>query len=944
MIRFFPVVILLSFLTIIANAQIATVSGVLVDKSDGTPVASATVQLLLKRDSSQKRLSVTDSNGNFEIKGLLNGIYSLTISSIGYKKIKQQVLINGDKNLGALTIAKQQGKELEDVTVVAKEPPVVQKGDTIQYAASQYKTNPDATAEDLVGKMPGITVDNAGNVTAHGDQVKSVTVDGKKFFGDDVTAALRNLPAEVIDKIQVFDKLSDQAAFTGFDDGNSVRAINIVTKPNMRNGRFGRFFAGYGDDGRYNIGGNINFFHGDRRISFVGLFNNINQQNFSSVDLLGFNNNTRGGRGGAAVPSVGPQSGITATNAFGINYDDMWGKKLEVQASYFFNNGDVNNNEVSFIQTIKDSSTTLNENQTTASNAKNYNHRINLRFDYKIDSANLITVTPVLSFQKNHSLTTLNGLYYYTSVDTPNNTIASNTNANANGYNLANNILYRHAFHKKGRTVSLNLGTTLTKNDGNTFLQSLTQYFPGTAIPINDSVDQVTYNNTNGYQLSANIAYTEPIGKKGQLQLNYSPGYSKNNAVTNVYQFDDTISKYSQFDTSLSNKFDNTVTTQTAGITYRIGSRDNILAVGVSYQYTLLNSDKIFPFNSVINEPFNNVLPNLMFRKKISSKGTLRILYRASPSQPTVSQLQNVINNSNPLFITEGNPALKQQVGNTLSTRYTYTNTDKGTSFFANVYVQQYNNYVGNSSFTATKDSLFAGDTLYKSGAQITKPVNLNGYVSLRSFLTYGFPVKLIKSNVNINAGLTWTRNPLINEFVTSATNSYVYSTGVVVASNVSQYVDFTLSYSAGYNVAKNDSDSKLNNNYFTQTADIKFNLLSKKGWFINNDLSNQSYMGLSSGFNQNYWLWNVAIGRKFLADQRGELKLSGFDLLKQNKSISRTQSQNYIEDDQNLVLTQYFMLTFTYKLKTFGTLPTQGGNRGGGGRFPRQGGGSPSF
>ena len=236
--------------------------------------------------------------------------------------------------------------------MVAKTPPVQQKGDTIQYNASQYKTNPDATAEDLVGKMPGITVDNSGTVTAHGDQVKSVTVDGKKFFGDDATAALRNLPAEVIDKIQVFDKLSDQAQFTGFDDGNSVRAINIVTKPNMRNGRFGRLFAGYGTDGRYNVGGNVNFFHGDRRLSFVGLFNNINQQNFSSQDLLGFsNNNNRGGRGGG-VPSVGAQSGINTTNAFGINYTDMWGKKLEVQASYFFNNGSMNNNEISNIQTL----------------------------------------------------------------------------------------------------------------------------------------------------------------------------------------------------------------------------------------------------------------------------------------------------------------------------------------------------------------------------------------------------------------------------------------------------------------------------------------------------------------------------------------------------------------------------------------------------------------
>jgi hypothetical protein len=946
--KFVPVMILFSFLTGIASAQTSILKGKVIDNADNSAMVGATVQLISQTDSSKSQLVVTDNNGAFEFNGLLNNTYTLIITSIGYGKIQQSVIINDNsgKDLGTFNMSKSQGKELSDVVLVAKTPPVQQKGDTIQYNASQYKTNPDATAEDLIGKMPGITVDNTGTVTAHGDQVKSVMVDGKKFFGDDATAALRNLPAEVIDKIQVFDKLSDQAAFTGFDDGNSVRAINIVTKPNMRTGSFGRMFVGYGSDGRYNAGGNVNFFNGDRRISFVGLFNNINQQNFSSQDLLGFNNSTRGGRGGSSVPSVGPQAGINTTNAFGINYTDMWGKKLEVQGSYFFNNGSMKNRDSSNIKTLLTNDSAQFENQTTVSNSNNSNNRINLRFDYRIDSANLITVTPVLSFQNNRSFTNIDGIYYSKVVDSPNNTLLSNANANASGYNITNSILYRHAFAKKGRTISLNLTTGFTKNDGNSYLQTQTNFYSDSMLPVSDSVNRYAGNNTNGYQLSANLAYTEPIGRKGQLQLNYSPSYSKNHANTSVYDFDNVLKKYSEFDTSLSNLFDNSVTTQSVGATYRIGTRDNMFAVGVSYQNAMLNSIKIFPFSSTINESFNNVLPNLMFRKKLSSRANLRILYRASTSPPSVNQLQNVINNSNPLFVTEGNPALKQQTGNTLSTRYTFTNTEKGNSFFANVYVQQYNNYIGNATFIATKDSLFANDTLYKKGAQISKPVNLNGYVSLRSFLTYGLPVNFIKSNVNFNGGLTWSRNPVVIEGVSSITNTYAYTTGMVIASNISQYVDFTLSYSAGFNIARNNVDSQLNNNYFTQTAAVKFNLLTKTGWFVNNDLSNQSYRGLTNGFNQSYWLWNVAIGKKFLQDQRGELKVSAFDILKQNKSISRTITANYIEDDQNLVLTQYFMLTFTYKLKTFGTVPIQkgDGHNNGNGRFRGQGNNVPAF
>ena len=205
------------------------------------------------------------------------------------------MLDNGVTDLGTINLLKQ-GKELADVTVVSKAPPVIQKGDTAQFSASQFKVNPDATTEDLIKKMPGITVDRNGTVTAQGEQVRKVTIDGKDFFGDDASAALKNLPSEVVDKIQVFDRLSDQAQLTGFDDGNSQKSINVVTKSGIKNGQFGRLYAGYGTDERYAAGGNISFFKGDRRISLVGNFNNINQQNFGSQDLLGLTSSA-----GAAV-------------------------------------------------------------------------------------------------------------------------------------------------------------------------------------------------------------------------------------------------------------------------------------------------------------------------------------------------------------------------------------------------------------------------------------------------------------------------------------------------------------------------------------------------------------------------------------------------------------------------------------------------------------------
>jgi hypothetical protein len=266
-----------------------------------------------------------------------------------------------------------------------------------------------------------------------------------------------------------------------------------------------------------------------------------------------------------------------------------------------------------------------------------------------------------------------------------------------------------------------------------------------------------------------------------------------------------------------------------------------------------------------------------------------------------------------------GNPKLDQQYTHILSGRYTYTNTQKGQSFFANVFVQRANDYVANATYTAATDSLLApGIVLYK-GSQITKPVNLDGYWSFRSFFTYGQPIKFIKSNVNLNAGFTYSKVPGLVNNVSTVSNTYTYSTGIVIASNISERIDFNVSYNANFNTVKNTVQPQLNQNYITQSAGVQVNLLSKSGWFLQNDISNQTYSGLSEGFNQSFWLWNAGVGKKFLKDRRGELKLTVFDLLKQNQSITRTVGDSYVQDVQNLVLKQYFMMTFTYSLKNFG-------------------------
>jgi uncharacterized membrane protein YgcG len=924
--------------------QAQSVKGRLLDLVDNKPLPGATLQLRSVKDSTNRFNGVSDSKGDFLFSNISKDSFYLQVSYIGYENFKQFVVVTDsipNVDLGSLFVPKET-KEIGGVTVTAKTPPAQQKGDTLQLNASQYKVNPDATTEDLIKKMPGITVDKDGTVTAQGEQVKKITIDGRDFFGDDATAALRNLPSEVVDKIQVFDRLSDQAQFTGFDDGNSQKSINIVTKSGIKNGQFGRIYAGGGTHDTYSAGGNVSFFKENRRISLVGNFNNINQQNFASQDLLGVTSsgggNNRGGGnfggGGGGRPggnrggggnfgggggenfSVGQQSGINKTNSFGINFSDKWGKKADVTGSYFFNNSNNANENSSRTETLGEN---LFNNQNSFSQSRNYNHRINLRLEYKLDSSNSLIISPSLNFQRNESLSQSSENFVYGATDTA-STSVSNRDVARNGFNLRNNILYRHSFAKRGRTFSAGFNTTFNRNDGETYSVSNYRFFNNGLIT--DSIqNQFTDNPTNGYNLSANISYTEPLNAKSQLQFNYSPSYSKSKADQQTYFYDALGGKYSEFVTALSNKFDNTTTTHNGGVTYRLGNnRDNQFSVGVSLQHSKLESDRIFPTATNVDKTFTNILPNLQWRKKISAKSSFNLFYRANTNFPSVTQLQDVVNNSNELRKSMGNPDLKQSYTHFLSGRYTFTNTQKGQVFFANIFLQAQQDYISSAVYTATLgDSVIAPGNILKRGAQLTKPVNLDGYKSFRSFFTFSQPVKFIKSNINLSTGFSYSKLPALINNVTSMTDNYTFTTGVVVASNISEFVDFNLSYNANFNTAKSNAQNGTTTRYINQAAGLQMNLLSKSGWFLQNDINNQTYSGLGDGFNQSFWLWNAGIGKKFLKKKEAELKLTVFDLLKQNQSISREVTSTYITDSQSKVLQQYFMLTFTYSLKNFG-------------------------
>lgn len=538
--------------------------------------------------------------------------------------------------------------------------------------------------------------------------------------------------------------------------------------------------------------------------------------------------------------------------------------------------------------------------------------------EYKIDSNNTLIIAPNFSYQDNESVSLQSGANR-TAKGIILNSTENTRRSNLAAYNFRNDITFRHAFAKRGRAFTISLNSGLNRRNSEVKLDAITGFADSTDFLVVDTVRQLTTSLTKGYNVSPGVSYTEPIGKKGQLQLNYNHQFTKNTADQENNFYDKASGQYSRFDTSLSNFFENTITARIAGISYRLGDQQNQFSAGVNYQGTTLNSQQRFPVIANVNKNFSNFLPNLQYRRNFSKQANLRVMYRASVNAPSVNQLQNVINNSNPLFISIGNPQLDQSYTHFLTARYNITNTVKGTSFFAGVFLQKVNNYITNATSIATQDSLLSKAIVLRKGAQVSQPENLDGYKSARGFITYGIAIKPIKSNLNLNVGMNYSRTPGLINKVRNYSNNYNYSAGITIASNISEFIDFNLNYAANFNRVVNTIQPQLNNKYYYHNTGIRLNLLTKSGWFLLNDITNQLYSGLADGFNQSFWLWNISGGKKFLKDKRGELKLSVFDLLKENQSIARNVTDSYVEDVQTDVLQQYLMLTFTYTLRNFG-------------------------
>ncbi|EIM77213.1 hypothetical protein A3SI_08034 [Nitritalea halalkaliphila LW7] len=879
--------------------------------------------------------TVTGANGEFSIQRPWVREVKLSISFIGYERFEKVLGIRDGLELGTIVL-KEDSKVLGEVVVEGQVYVGEVRGDTTSFSASAFKTRENAEAEDLIRKLPGVTIQN-GQIQARGENVQKVLVDGREFFGSDPFLALRNLPADVIDRVEILDQQNDQSRLTGFDDGNYSRTINIVLREDRRQGVFGRVYGGYGTDDRYSTGGNINFFKGTRRISVIGLFNNINQQNFASEDLGGVSGGGGGGRGGNNPFGASNDNGIITTNSVGINYSDRLGEKANLTASYFFNNSANNLLRLTNRELILGGGDRQFYEETLLNNSRSNNHRVNARLEYDINERHAIISTPNIRFSRNFNLGDREALNSAADLS-PLSGLRSVTDNKNTSYNVSNNLVYRYKFDKRGRTLSTTIFTAFNQRDQ---LDELIARNTDFIRDIRDTLNQETIGLTEGFNYRATVQFTETLGEKSLLTLSYQVANNKTSADQQTFAMEPEIG-IMVLDTALSNVFDNRFVVQrpSAGIRFNAGSWN--INASLDYQYAVQDNESLFPTERVFNQSFSNFLPQVNAQYRNREKGnSLRIRYRTSTNEPSVNQLQNVIDNSNPLLLRVGNPDLGQAFTHNVFANYSKINIEKSRTFFVFLFASVTEDFIGSSTTVVRQDTLINGEVPLRPGGQLIQPVNLDGQIRSRLFTTFGSPIKKLKSQFNSNTSVSFNRTPGLINGERNLNDNIDLTQGITLTSNISKDVDFTIGTSGTYTIVNSSLQQNLNNNFYIQNSNIRLYYSPNNGkLYVSNVVNNSLFRGLSEGLDQSVWLWNIEFGYRFLKENRGELRLIIFDLLGQNQAIAREVNDISVTDTFTRVLTRYGLLNFTYNIGNF-KAPTRQPAQSpfGGGRPPFTGG-----
>ena len=888
-------------LTVVAQSNYE-VNGTVRDSS-GLSVIAATVKLRSAKDSLFTR---TNANGAFSFKGVKSGQFTLSITSLGFQSALRKYVYNegeGSLALGIINL-KNSTKQLNEV-VISGTPTVTVKEDTLEFRAADYKLKDDAQVEDLLRKLPGVEVDKDGNVKAQGKAVTRVRVNGKDFFGGDVKTATQQLPANLIDKIQLIDDYGDQANFTGVKEGDPEKILNIQIRPDKNNGYLTQGKIGQGNEGRYQGNISVNVFNKTQQISVQGNLNNTNTSLFSfsgggggaRVQLGG------GGGGGNARVTVGGGNaggdGLTRVVSLGVNYRDEWSKKLTSYGNYSYAN---RNNEVlrsTQQQNINATGFLLN-NQNSTSNTSTINHRFNWNLEYKIDSVNYLKVTPYFNLGQSNgtSASTFAFLQDGTSL------ISNGNNGGISSSETPNfgaDALFNHRFGKRGRTASVNL--SLSKNNTtqeNDAINQTTAF--GAAIPVYQR--QIVSNNNTNTTTRSGISYIEPLSRTESLEFNWNfslADYQNGRTTLGTNTPGGVLTTVA----SQSNDYTYSFMTNRLGMNYRVTQKKYNYSLGLGVQPSLLSGTSVSNQTSYRRTALN-LIPVLRYSYNFSKTKEFNASYNGRNNEPSFNQLQPVTDVSNPQFPVVGNPNLKAEFSHNINIRYNNFNFEKGDVWFTNF------------SVNLTENKIVSNSVFLPGNKIETRYLNTNGFYSVNGFYTWSKPFAERKYTLSINGFANYSNN--IN-FVNDQKNigkNLIISQGANFQLNPAKWIE--LNPGVNYTANKNTYSISAQQNTKVSTWNLTFNgkAYIRKTWILGADFTKALNKGYTSAFSVNPFIMNTYLEKQFLKNNAASLRFQIFDVYNENTSISRSVTANSINDTRSNRLARYAMLTFSLKLQKF--------------------------
>lgn len=882
------------------------VTGSVVEQGSDTPIEQATVRLLNVKDSAMVRGVVSARNGSFTLKNVKKGSYLLHITFIGYDPLYQPLQITGKKNpvnVGKLELS-DGAIELGEAVVIGKAPEVTVRNDTVEYNADSYKVTEGSVLEDLLKKMPGVEVDSEGKITVNGKEVKKVMVDGKEFFSDDPKVASKNLPAKMIDKLQVLDKKSDMAQMTGFDDGEEETVINLTVKPGMKQGWFGNAYGGYGSKDRYEGNAMVNRFVNNDQITFMGGANNTNNMGFSDLASTMFSGM---GGGGGRRGGFGAGSGITSSGNAGLNFSkEFKPDKLTLGGNTRYSHSDNDARSKSDRQNILPGDSSSYDNSEAMSRTKSDNFGVDFRLEWKPDTMTQLIFRP--SFSLSHSMN--DNFSDATTLDNERDTVNTNKSSNyseSNGYNLNASINFSRKLNNKGRVFS----ATLSGGNSNSYSDGMNRsdivYFNQTDALKNSIIDQRSRYDNKGFNYRAYVSWVEPIGHNNFIQATYSISQRKQEALKNVYN-QDADGIYNVLDSAYSQSYRNNFISQRASLSFKSQRAKFNYTIGLNLDPSYSSSENFVGDTTLskITRKVVNLSPMAQFNYMFDKRTNLRIMYNGRTSQPSMTQLQPVADISDPTNITIGNPDLNPRYTNNVFIRFQQFTPEKQRAFM----IMANGSYIINDivSYTSYNQETGVKTTTYK---------NVNGNYSGNVRMMLNTPLKNKKFSINSMTMASFANsNGYINEEKNTNRNLILSERGGIDFR--SSYLDLGVNGNIRYNATSNSLQKENNQNTFNYGAGGYTTIYLPLNFKIESDVNWSTNSGYGDGFKQNEVLWNASASKSFLKNNQGTLRFKIYDILQQRSNISRSVTASYIQDSEYNTLGSYFMVHFIYRFSIF--------------------------